>query len=54
MRCLEVQFPITTGLRYFRELAGKKLADATLIYGGNDTTTHQGCQVLPWHAAATW
>jgi hypothetical protein len=43
-----------TGLRYFREVAGKKLADTTLVYGGSETTTHQGCQVVPWHAAAAW
>jgi hypothetical protein len=42
------------GLLYFRELAGKTLADATLVHGGSDTTTHQGRQILPGNAVATW
>ncbi|HJX53221.1 MAG TPA: DUF4143 domain-containing protein [Polyangia bacterium] len=42
------------GLLYFQELAGKKFATATLVYGGSDRATHHGCHVLPWHAASTW
>jgi predicted AAA+ superfamily ATPase len=42
------------GLHYFRDLAGKRLKSATLIYGGGDTAEQQGCKVLPWYSAAKW
>jgi hypothetical protein len=42
------------GLHYFRDLAGKQLESATLIYGGSDAAEQQGMRILPWYAAARW